>query len=91
MKRLKYWNTHLQHSSKKQLKHLEHTLAAYMYSHYNKCNILIYFCNIQIKHMQHPDKTYETLETFACNMRFQRNVTLVLGRMKARHREARRA
>jgi hypothetical protein len=41
--------------------------------------------------MQHPDKTYETLETFACNMRFQRNVTLVLGRMKARHREARRA
>jgi hypothetical protein len=33
----------------KQLKHLENTLATYVYSH---CNI----CNIQMKHMQHPNE-----------------------------------
>jgi hypothetical protein len=46
------------------------------------CNIPIYFCNIQMKHMQHLDETSKTLETYVCNMRFQRNVTLVVGRMK---------
>jgi hypothetical protein len=47
------------------------------------CNILIYFCNIKMKHLQHPDKTFETIKTYACNMGFQRNVILLLGRMEA--------
>jgi hypothetical protein len=34
------------------------------------CNILIYFCNIQIKHMKHPNEISETLEIYACNMPF---------------------
>jgi hypothetical protein len=34
---------HLQHTSK-QMKHLEHALATYVYSHYN-------ICSIQIKHL----------------------------------------
>lgn len=33
------------------MKHLEHTLETYMYSHYSMCNIPIYFCNTNIKHM----------------------------------------
>jgi hypothetical protein len=53
---------------KKQVKHLEQTLETYVYSHYNMYNITIYFCNIKMKHLQHPDKIYETLETQACNM-----------------------
>jgi hypothetical protein len=69
---------------KKQMKHLEHTLATYVYSHCNMCNILTYFCDIQMKDMQYPDKTSKTLETYACNMRFQRNVTLQLGGREAR-------
>ena len=60
------------------MKYLEHTLATYVYSHSNMCNIPIYFCNIQMKYMQYLDETY------ACNMRFQRNVTLQLGGMEAR-------
>jgi hypothetical protein len=40
-----------------------------------------------MKHLQH---TSETLETYACNMRFQRNVTLLLERMKAHRCGARR-
>jgi len=37
--------------------------------------------------LQHPSKTLatyisETSETYACNMRFQRNITLLLGRME---------
>jgi len=39
------------------LKHVQHR------------NIQIYFCNIRIKHLQHCSKTFETRETFACNMR----------------------
>ena len=31
-----------------QMKHLEHTLETYVYSHYNMCNIPIYFRNIDI-------------------------------------------
>jgi hypothetical protein len=49
---------HMQHSDKhtynihleKKIKHLERTLATYMYSRYNMCNIPIYFCNIYMKH-----------------------------------------
>jgi hypothetical protein len=45
------------------------------------CNIPIYFCNIDIKHLQHTSETFETLKIDACNMQFQRNISLLLGRM----------
>jgi hypothetical protein len=32
--------------------------------------------------MQHLDETSETLETYICNVRFQRNVTLLLERIE---------
>jgi hypothetical protein len=38
------------------------------------CNILIYFCNIQIKRMKHPDEISETLEIYACNLAAWTNV-----------------
>jgi hypothetical protein len=44
------------------------------------CNILIYFSNIHTKHLQY---TSETFEICACNMR---SISLLLGRIKARHR-----
>ena len=53
-----------------EMKHLEHTLETYVYSHSNMCNIPIYFCNIKMKHLQYPDKTSETLETYYCNIGF---------------------
>jgi hypothetical protein len=53
-----------------QMKHLELTLKTYMYSYYNICNIPIYFCNIDIQHLQYTSKTSETLQTYSCNMRF---------------------
>ena len=67
----------MQHSNKhtcnirleKQLKHWEQKLATYVYNH---CNISIYFCNIHMKHLHHLDETSDTLETYSCNMRFQR-------------------
>jgi hypothetical protein len=67
---------HIQHPNKhicnirlkKQIKHLEQTLATDVYSHCNICNILIYFHNIYIKHLQYTYGTSETLETCACNM-----------------------
>ena len=71
---------------KQQMKHFEQTLTTYVYSHCNMCNILIYFCNILMKHLQHPFETSETLETYFCNMRFQRNISLLFGRMEARRR-----
>jgi hypothetical protein len=71
---------------KKHMKHLEQILATYMYSYCNMCNIPIYFCNIHLKHLQHTSETSETIKLYACNMRFQRNISLLLGRMKARWR-----
>jgi hypothetical protein len=50
------------------------------------CNISIYFCNIDIKHLQHTSKTIEILEIYACNMQFQRNISLLLERMDPRRR-----
>ena len=44
-----------------------------MYNHYNICNIPIYFCNINLKHLQHTSEISETLETDSCSMRFQRS------------------
>jgi hypothetical protein len=45
----------------KQVKHLEHMRATYVYSH---CNI----CNIQTKHLQHTSETGETFGTYTCNI-----------------------
>ena len=64
------------------MKHWEQTLATYIYNHCNICNILIYFCDICMKHLQHTSETSEILKTYACNMRFQRNIILLLGRME---------
>ena len=69
---------------KRQMEHLERTLATYVYNHCNMCNIMIYFCNIQMKHLQHISEISETIEIYSCNMRFQRNISLLLGRMEAR-------
>jgi hypothetical protein len=51
----------------KQLKHLEQTLAIYVYSHCNIYNISIYFCSIHVKHLQH---VYKTLKTYSYNTCF---------------------
>jgi hypothetical protein len=72
------------------MKHLEHTPETYLYSHYNMCNIPIYFCNVDIQHLQHISKISETLKTYYCNMRFQHSICLLLGRMEARWHGARR-
>jgi hypothetical protein len=32
--------------------------------------------------LQHISETPETLETYVCNMRFQRNITLLFGQME---------
>ena len=45
-----------------QMKHLEHTLETYVYNHCNMCNIPIYFCNIDIKHLQIPLKHQKHLK-----------------------------
>jgi hypothetical protein len=49
-------------------------------------------CNICLQPLQHPDlllqkqlqHTSETFETYACNMQFSANISLLLGRMEAR-------
>jgi hypothetical protein len=52
-------------------------------------NIPFYFCNIRIKHLQHTSKTYETLQTYLCNMCFypcssiRRNAKQGMGRRRA--------
>jgi hypothetical protein len=43
------------------MKHLKHTLC--VYSHSNICNIEIYFCTIQMKHLQYKYETPEKLKT----------------------------
>ena len=53
-----------------EVKHWEQKLTTYVYTHYNMCNILIYFCNIHIKHLQHSNATSETLKIYSCNMGF---------------------
>jgi hypothetical protein len=47
-----------------------------VYNHCNICNIPIYFCNIHLKHLQHTFEISETLETYACNIRFQQNLAV---------------
>jgi hypothetical protein len=58
-----------------------------VYSHCNMCNISIYFCKINIKYLQHISETYETLETYACNMCLA-HVTLLLGQIEAHRRRS---
>jgi hypothetical protein len=65
---------------KTEKKHWEQNLATYVYNNYNICNIPIYFCNIHMKRLQHTSKTSKTLETNTCNIRFQAQHLLVLGR-----------
>jgi hypothetical protein len=68
VKHMQHPNKHTYNVSlKKQIKHLEQTFLTYVYSHYNICNIPIYFCNILIKHLYHIS---ETFEKYACNMRW---------------------
>jgi hypothetical protein len=43
------------------------------------CNILIYIYNTDIKYLKHTSETSETLETYVCNTRFQRNISLLFG------------
>jgi len=38
------------------------------------CNISIYYCNIRMKHLLHTSKI---LEVYACNMGFERNISLL--------------
>jgi hypothetical protein len=85
-----YTTIHLQRPDKNtcnirliKMKHLKHTFETYVHSYCNMCNILIYFCNVSIyfcnndmKQLQH---TSERPETYVCNMRFQRNISLLLG------------
>jgi hypothetical protein len=61
------------------MKHLEQMLATYVYNYCNMYNITIYFCNIYMKHLQYIPETFETIETYSYNMRFQRNISLLLG------------
>jgi hypothetical protein len=63
--------------------------ATLVYNHCNICNIPIYFCNVYMEHLQHTSDTSKTLETYSCNISFQRNICLLLGRLKARRRGAR--
>ena len=65
------------------MKHFEQTIATYVYSHCNMCNILTYFYNNNIKYLQY---TFEIFETYICNICFQRNISLLLGRMEAHRR-----
>ena len=65
------------------MKYLEQTLATYVYRDCNICNIQIYFRNIQMKHLQDTSKTCETLQTYVCIMHFQRNISLLFGKMEA--------
>jgi hypothetical protein len=51
------------------MKYLGYTLETYMYSHYNMCNIPIYFCNINIQRLQHISlKLLKHFELYICNM-----------------------
>jgi hypothetical protein len=62
---------------KKQMKYLEQMFATYMYNHCNMCNILIYFCNIHMNHLQH---TSETNKMYGCE------ISWPLGRIEASRR-----
>jgi hypothetical protein len=65
--------------------HPDKTLATYVWTRWNIWNIhlkhtciaiptcaifSIYFCNIDIQHLQHTSEIFETLETYSCNIWF---------------------
>jgi hypothetical protein len=74
---------YLQHTYETK-KHLEHTLQIYVYSYRKICNIAIYFCNIDIKYLQHISDISETLKIYICNLQFQCNIFLLFRRLEAR-------
>jgi hypothetical protein len=57
---LKHPDKHTHNIRLKQIKHLKYSCIVIV-----TCNTEIYFCNIQIKHLQHESETCETLETYA--------------------------
>jgi hypothetical protein len=38
---------------------MKHAIKTYVYRHSNVCNIQVYFCNIQMKHMKHSKHMLE--------------------------------
>ena len=56
----------MQHTSEKQLKHFEQTLATYVYSHCNICNIHMKQCNMRMKHLKHTLATCAFSATSSC-------------------------
>jgi hypothetical protein len=50
------------------MEHWGQTSATYVYNHCNKCNILIYFCNICVKHLKYTSKTFESTKMYTWNM-----------------------
>jgi hypothetical protein len=55
-------NSSKKKNKNEQKKHLEQTLAIYVYSHCNICNILIYFLKIHMKHLQRTLKHLKQLK-----------------------------
>ena len=54
------------------MKYWEQTLATYMHNHGDICNILIYFCNIHLKHLQRTSKTLRNVCFATCFSAFFR-------------------
>jgi hypothetical protein len=87
------WNIHLQHPDLLlqhpdentcnirliQTKHLEHTLETYMHSHCNMCNILIYFCNTDMKHFNITLKHLKHLKHIFATCTFSATTSCCLG------------
>jgi len=57
------FRTYIYNIRLQQMKHIEHTLKTYVFSHCNICNI-ISFCNIKVKQMKHMKHTDEMRETY---------------------------
>jgi hypothetical protein len=49
---MQYLDKHTCNMPEKQMKHYEQKLATYVQNHCNICNVLIYFYNIHMKHLQ---------------------------------------
>jgi hypothetical protein len=70
----------------KEIKYLEHTLETYLYSHFNMCNISIYFCNIKMKHLKHTLATWALLRRTEARRRGGRRRRMDLA-VRQRHRQ----
>jgi hypothetical protein len=73
----------------KHTKHLEYTLATYVYNHCNIWNILIYFCNIHINTCNIPIKHLKYSKHTLATLAFKHKISLLLGRMETRCRAGR--